>query len=193
MLQVCPCCRKWQNFILFCGWVVFYCVYIYIYIYLSHIFFIHSSVDVHLGCFHLLAIVNSGAMNIGVNVSFRVIVLSGYMPRSGIAGSCGSSIFSFLRNLHTVLHSGCTNLHSHQQCRRFPFSPHPLQYFLFLTLLFSPSRIANRGLSSTSWRMLLITPTTQREPCLSQRIKCLYANVALWAKNDWVDMVFVLS
>ena len=80
----------------------------------SHILFIHSSVDGHLACFHLLAPVNYAALNMCVQISVPDCVFSSlwYVPGSGIAGSYGNFIFNFLSNCHIILHDGCTILHA---------------------------------------------------------------------------------
>ena len=122
-LQVHPCCCKWQYFILFNSLVAFHCTYAPT---------SSLSVDGNEGCFHVLAIVNSAAMNIGVHVSFPVILFSGYMPRSEFAGSYGNSIFSFF-NEHPCCSLQCLHQFAFlSTVQEVPFSPNPLQHLLFV-------------------------------------------------------------
>ena len=84
-----------------------------------------------------MAVVNDVAVNAGVHVSFisSVFIFFRQIPRSKIAESCINSIFICLRNVCTVFHSGCTNFHSHKQCRRVP-SPRSLPHLVFVGFFF---------------------------------------------------------
>ena len=104
-------------------------------VYMYQSFLIHSSADGHLGCFHVLAIVNSEQWTLGYMCFFQFWFPLCICPAMGLLGRM-TVLFPVFKGISTLFSkSDCTSLHSHQQRKRVPLSPHPLQHLLFVDFL----------------------------------------------------------